>query len=116
MKKIILTLIAFTFIGLAANSQAKKAAATVPQTSNQVQVIKDLNSAFDATSLTLKQKANCKEVIIWAARRKQAIKQDANLSANDKAAKTSEIDNMLNVRLAKMMSPSEIKLITPFMN
>ena len=114
MKKIILTLVAFTFIGLAANSQAKKAAA--PQTSNQVQVIKDLNTAFDATSLTLKQKADCKEVIIWAAKRKQAIKLDTNLSANDKAAKTAEIDNILNVRLAKMMSPAEIKLITPFMN
>ncbi len=114
MKKIILTLVAFTFIGLAAHSQAKKVATTQP--SNQVQMIKDLNTAFDATSLSLKQKADCKEVIIWAAKRKQAIKLDANLTANDKAAKTAEIDNILNVRLAKVMSPAEIKLITPFMN
>ncbi len=114
MKKVIITLIAFTFIGITAQAQTQKAAAAQPAT--KVQVIKDLKSALDATSLTHEQKDNCKEYIIWSARKKQAIKADATLTASDKAAKIAEVESNLNVRLAKMMSPAEIKLITPYMN
>jgi len=115
MKKIIVTLIACSLIGIAAQSQTQKAGAPA-QPSTKVQVIKDLNSALDATNLNAQQKSNCKEYLLWAKRKKQSINSDANLSTTDKAAKIAEVESNLNVRLAKMMSPAEIKLITPYMN
>ena len=114
MKKIIITIVVFTFIGFTTQAQTQKSAAAQPST--KVQVIKDLNSALDATSLNAGQKSNCKELLNWASRRKLAIKSDNSLSASEKSAKLAEVESNVNVRLAKMMSPAEVKLITPFIN
>ena len=114
MKKILITLMVFSFIGLSVNAQTAKVkqAKTSPVTT--ASLIKDFTNKIITTSMTKSQQANCREYYIWSLTNKERIIKDSTLSAVDKQNKINSINNTINDRFSKLMDANDLKIMAPF--
>ncbi len=113
MKKILITLIAITFIGLSVNAQTKQAKTTPVATT--ATLIKDFSKAIVTTSLTKAQQASCREYYLWSLRNKERINNDLTLTAADKQTQLDIINKKVNEKVISILNASDLKILSPFL-
>ena len=117
MKKILITLIACTFIGISVNAQTKKAstqAKTTTPVATMEALAKSFIKALPTTSLTKHQQSSCREYYFWALKNKERINNDATLTATAKQEQLDNINKVVNEKIISILNANDLKILSPY--
>ena len=117
MKKILITVMAFSFIVFSVNAQTKKtstqAKTTTPVATTEA-LVKGFIKALPTTSLTKHQQSSCREYFMWALKNKERINSDTNLSATDKQTQLNDINKVVNEKIISILNANDLKILSPY--